>query len=66
MTKEYQGAKRGPKTLGLNYRYTILLSAQTKTDIFEESKLSADSITDIGRRAIDQYLAAQKKKRAQA
>jgi hypothetical protein len=64
MTKTYTGAKRGPKKKGLDYRYTILLDADTKKNLFNESRESGTSITEIGRQAIIDYLAAKERDRA--
>jgi hypothetical protein len=56
--------KRGPKRLGINYRIVVTIDKETNDKLELERDLSKMRITEIGRRAIVDYLAAREKERA--
>ena len=58
--------KPGPKPQGLEKRLLVLMNDAAFAELEEESRLSGDPMSVIGRRAIIEYVATRKRERAQA
>jgi hypothetical protein len=55
---------RGPKALGIHYRVIVTLDKETLDKLEKERDVSKMRVTEIGRQAIIDYLAAKEKARA--
>jgi hypothetical protein len=59
-------SKPGPKPQGLEKRLLVLMNDATFAELEEESRISGDPMSVIGRRAIIEYIAAKKRTRPEA